>query len=152
MRESRKHKILLGSFALLDSLNKIQPGVVPIAISLSVPKWAESIKKYSPLAPTKELVEYIRALQKQKDISTPDLNYFVKEYTMILANLNRNVVYNELRELAGTNNFILLSHENTNEIGHRYLVQKWYQAQQDIYSVKEIYSASNAVLETGGPL
>lgn len=150
MRESRKRKILLGSFAILDSLRKTNPKLKAISVAYAAPDWARDLPKYEPLAPTKELVKHVRNMQENKDVSEESIDHLVMEYTKVLLTLDRDKVYHDLVALAGSTDFILLSPENSNEISHRFLIQKWFDAEKEIYSVEEIYSVSNAILHTGG--
>ena len=115
-------------FALISSE---YPGA--IAISCWIPQNTNYIR-YPKLAPSKELLNNYK--------TNPNERNYTAEYFDQLFELNPQTVWDELHELAQSNEPILLCYENPKKFCHRRLVAKWFE--RELGQIVEEYSLGKA--------
>lgn len=108
-------------------LKKIPKDYIPIAICGKSPSWYKGLE-YKKLAPKYNF------FIKWKE--THDNDYYIKCFNeQVLNNLNPNVVIEELKHLASSENIILVCYEKPKDFCHRHLVADWLN--QNGYETKE---------------
>ena len=96
--------------------NKLPKGLVPISIARQAPAGYKGLE-YKTLAPTWDILsEYKR---------TKDERIYIQQYNYQLFLLSADQVVKELKELAQSNQIILLCYEKPNDFCHRHLVAQW---------------------------
>lgn len=104
-------------FAKLKSLPE---NVIPIAICGKSPAWYNGLQ-YKKLAPKYDF------FIKWKE--THDNDYYIKCFNeQVLLGLNPMEVYQELFNLAKSNNIALVCYEKPSDFCHRHLVADWFNA------------------------
>lgn len=88
--------------------------IVPIAISVGIPKYLPTILRYAPLAPTWKIV------------NLPDGEIYTAAYkSEILAHLDPQKVLRDLAALAGGRPFALMCYEKPPKFCHRHIASAW---------------------------
>lgn len=99
-------------------LRNIPKDVVPIAICKYPPKWYRGLT-YKALAPP----EYLLHAWKGGAVTEKD---YIRVYkTYVLDNLNPQAVIDELIQMPGGRDVVLLCYEKIGDFCHRHLVAEW---------------------------
>ena len=96
--------------------NKLPKGLVPISIARQAPAGYKGLE-YKTLAPTWDILSEYK--------QTKDERIYIQQYNYQLFLLSADQVVKELKELAQSNQIILLCYEKPNDFCHRHLVAKW---------------------------
>lgn len=111
--------IFTSYFAWIDQLRAA--GIVPIAISRSVPKFARGMAWFPQLAPKADILDRYRA--------DHDEAAYIREYIpRVLGRLNVADVARQLSEISGGGDVALCCYEKPGAFCHRHLVADWLDA------------------------
>ena len=106
---------------------KLPKGLVPISIARLAPAGYTGLE-YKTLAPAWDILsEYKR---------TKNEELYIRQYNYQLFLLSADLVVKELKELAKSDQIILLCYEKPNDFCHRHLVAKWLT--EHGYDIQEI--------------
>ena len=94
-----------------------QAGMVPIAISATIPSWYRGLV-YEKLAPRYDI---LREYKTDGD----RFKYVQKYQDEVLFKLNPDEVYKELSELSGGKPFCLICYEKSERFCHRHIASEW---------------------------
>lgn len=98
-------------------LRALPENVVPVSICAKAPEWYDGLQ-YKKLAPKYDF------FMKWKE--NHDNNYYIKCFTeQVLNNLDPSKVYQELRNLAKSDDIALICYEKPSDFCHRHLVADW---------------------------
>lgn len=98
-------------------LRTIPNHIIPIAICATVPKWYDGLHD-------KTLAPSYNTLMTYK--SDNDWSQYIKAYNNeILSKINPNKIVNQLYNLAGAKDIVLLCYEKPSDYCHRQLVSEW---------------------------
>ena len=99
------------------NLKKIPNTIVPISIAGKAPDWYNGLE-YKKLAPK---YRFFQEWKKNKDN-----NFYIRHFhDEVLSHLDPNAIYNELSELIGGKDCVLLCYEKSGDFCHRHLVAEW---------------------------
>ena len=96
--------------------NKLPKGLVPISIARQTPPGYTGLE-YKTLAPAWDILSEYK--------QTKDERTYIRQYNYQLFLLSADQVVKELKELAQSNQIILLCYEKPDDFCHRHLVAQW---------------------------
>ena len=96
--------------------NKLPKGIVPVSIARQAPAGYTGLE-YKTLAPTWDILSEYK--------QTKDERTYIQQYNYQLFLLSADQVVKELKELAQSDQIILLCYEKPDDFCHRHLVAQW---------------------------
>ena len=96
--------------------NKLPKGLVPISIARQAPTGYTGLE-YKTLAPAWDILSEYK--------QTKDERTYIQQYNYQLFLLSADQVVKELKELAQSDQIILLCYEKPDDFCHRHLVAQW---------------------------
>ena len=96
--------------------NKLLKGIVPVSIARQAPAGYTGLE-YKTLAPAWDILSEYK--------QTKDERTYIQQYNYQLFLLSADQVVKELKELAQSDQIILLCYEKPDDFCHRHLVAQW---------------------------